>query len=185
MAGVNTWRFPDLKGSVLWVPDRLEVTNATSGLYGGPRSSTTSLRRSARRTRRPARSGTSRYRDVEPAAADRFPGDEGLRLGGTRDGRNHLEWQLGKWAEKRGSGEVTATAPPGAATDDARVPARRARRRGGAAAARRARSTRARRSDTCRSPGTSPTRSIPTWITLDQSWVATPKTYVEFHGRTA
>ena len=35
MAGVNAWRFPDLHGSVLWLPDRLEVTNATSGLYGG------------------------------------------------------------------------------------------------------------------------------------------------------
>ena len=35
MAGVNAWRFPNLKGSVLWLPDRLEVTNATSGLYGG------------------------------------------------------------------------------------------------------------------------------------------------------
>ncbi len=35
LAGVNAWRFPNLKGSVLWLPDRLEVTNATSGLYGG------------------------------------------------------------------------------------------------------------------------------------------------------
>src|SRR6185436_19088158 len=35
MAGVNAWRFPDLRGAVRWLPDRLEVTNATSGLYGG------------------------------------------------------------------------------------------------------------------------------------------------------
>ncbi len=35
LAGVNDWRFPNLRGSVLWLPDRLEITNATSELYGG------------------------------------------------------------------------------------------------------------------------------------------------------
>ena len=35
VAGVNDWRFPNLKGSVLWLPDRLEITDATSGVYGG------------------------------------------------------------------------------------------------------------------------------------------------------
>ena len=35
LVGVNAWRFPDLRGSVLWLPDRMEVTNATSRLYGG------------------------------------------------------------------------------------------------------------------------------------------------------
>ena len=37
VAGVNDWRFPNLRGSVLWLPDRLEITNATSELYGGDR----------------------------------------------------------------------------------------------------------------------------------------------------
>ncbi|NKB15794.1 MAG: hypothetical protein HC774_00940 [Sphingomonadales bacterium] len=27
LAGVNDWRFPNLRGSVLWLPDRLEITN--------------------------------------------------------------------------------------------------------------------------------------------------------------
>ena len=35
LVGVNAWRFPDLRGSVLWLPDRMEVTKATSRLYGG------------------------------------------------------------------------------------------------------------------------------------------------------
>ena len=35
LAGVNDYRFSDLRGSVLWVPESLEVTNATAGLYGG------------------------------------------------------------------------------------------------------------------------------------------------------
>ena len=37
VAGVNDWRFPNLRGSVLWLPDRLEITDATSGVYGGDR----------------------------------------------------------------------------------------------------------------------------------------------------
>ena len=35
LAGVNDWRFPNLRGAVLWLPDRLEITDSTSGLYGG------------------------------------------------------------------------------------------------------------------------------------------------------
>ena len=35
VAGVNDWRFPNLRGAVLWLPDRLEITDATSELYGG------------------------------------------------------------------------------------------------------------------------------------------------------
>src|SRR5215203_664086 len=31
LAGVNDWRFPNLRGAVLWLPDRLEITDATSG----------------------------------------------------------------------------------------------------------------------------------------------------------
>ncbi len=35
LAGVNAYRFSDLRGSVVWVPESLEVTNATAGLFGG------------------------------------------------------------------------------------------------------------------------------------------------------
>jgi hypothetical protein len=34
-AGLNFYRFPDLEGSLVWVPDRLEVTRASSRFYGG------------------------------------------------------------------------------------------------------------------------------------------------------
>ena len=34
-AGVNTLRFGDLRGSVLWVPEYVEVTDATAAFYGG------------------------------------------------------------------------------------------------------------------------------------------------------
>src|SRR5262249_43422585 len=35
LAGVNDYRFQELRGSVLWLPDRLEVTDAAAGFYGG------------------------------------------------------------------------------------------------------------------------------------------------------
>ena len=35
IAGVNAYRFGNLRGSVLWVPEKMEVTNATATLYGG------------------------------------------------------------------------------------------------------------------------------------------------------
>ena len=59
---------------------------------------------------------------------------------------------------------------------------RRSRRR---CRRRRARSTRARRSATCPIAGHVVYALDPEWITLGQSWAATPKTYVEFEGRTA
>ena len=49
------------------------------------------------------------YRDVDLPQLTDFLETQGLRLGGRATGRNHLEWPLGKWAEKRGGGEVTAT----------------------------------------------------------------------------
>ena len=35
LAGVNAYRFSNLRGSVLWVPEKLEIANASAGLYGG------------------------------------------------------------------------------------------------------------------------------------------------------
>jgi hypothetical protein len=111
LAGVNDWRFPNLRGSVLWLPDRLEITNATSELYGG----------TARFDYRMAPFGqptTARatwdveYTNVDLARLSDFLETEGLRLSGRASGRNRLEWPLGKWALKTGQGEATVEAPP-------------------------------------------------------------------------
>ncbi|MEN3339808.1 MAG: translocation and assembly module TamB [Acidobacteriota bacterium] len=184
MAGVNAWRFPDLKGSVLWVPDRLEVTNTTSGLYGGTAKFDYILAPFGKKDTPTRALWDVAYRDVSLPRLTDFLETKGLRLGGLATGRNHLEWQLGKWAEKRGSGEVTAAAPPGAAT-----------------------MTRDFQPDVLAAQERLPPEAgpfnphaplgylpvagrvvytlDPEWITLAQGWVATPKTYVDFHGRTA
>ena len=38
---VNRYQFTDLRGALLWVPERFEVTDATAALYGGRRDSAT------------------------------------------------------------------------------------------------------------------------------------------------
>ena len=184
VAGVNAWRFPDLKGSVLWLPDRLEVTNATSGLYGGTARFDYFLAPFGRPGTPTRARWDVKYEDVSLAHLTDFLETDGLRLEGRASGENHLEWQLGKWSEKQGRGVVTAIAPPGRGT-----------------------MTREFQPDVLLAEEALPPEAgpfnpraplgyvpvagrvaytlDPEWITLDRSWVATPKTYVDFYGRTA
>ena len=113
LAGVNAWRFPNLRGSVLWVPERLEVTDTTSGLYGGSARFDYRLFPLNQRGVPTRASWEVGYRDVDLAQFTDFLDTQGLRLAGRASGRNHLDWALGKWAEKRGSGEVFAEMPAG------------------------------------------------------------------------
>ena len=183
VAGVNDWRFPRLKGDVLWLRDRLEVTNATSELYGG----------TARFDYRMAPFGKGvptmaswdvKYEDVDLARLTDFLETEGLRLSGRATGQNLLTWPLGRWAGKRGQGDVTVRPPDGVNL-----------------------MTRAQQVDAAEAGAAMPVeagpfnsrallgylpvggrivyRLDPEWILLDESWAATPKTYVEFQGRTA
>ena len=164
LLGVNAWRFPDLRGSVLWVPDRMEVTNATSRLYGGTAEFDYRLAPLNKRDVPIGASWEVAYTDVDLAQLTDFLETKGLRLSGRATGRNHLDWKLGKWSEKRGEGEVTASPPAGTTpmTRELR-PEQLAQQAALSAGAGPVRSD-TRRSDTCRSPGTSSTRSIRTGL---------------------
>ncbi|HZB24698.1 MAG TPA: translocation/assembly module TamB domain-containing protein [Vicinamibacterales bacterium] len=182
VAGVNEWRFPKLRGDVLWLRDRLEVTNATSEVYGGTASFDYRLA--------PFGKGVPTlttwdvaYKDVDLVRLTDFLETEGIRLAGRASGRNHLTWPLGGWARKQGRGEAIVSAPRGVETMTRRMPA--------SAADAAARPPEAGPFN-ARSPlGHVPIAGRivytldPEWIALDNSWVATPKTYVEFRGRTA
>ena len=184
MAGVNAWRFPDLHGSVLWVPDRLEVTNATSGLYGGSAKFDYRLAPLNQRNLSARATWEVAYRDVDLPQLTDFLEVQGIRLGGRLTGRSHLEWELGRWRDKRGDGNFSVEPPAGVTV-----------------------MTRALNADAVAQeaalPGEAgpfnPRASLgylpigghvayaldPEWITIDASAVATAKTYVEFEGRTA
>ena len=184
LAGVNAWRFPNLQGAVLWVPDRLEVTNATSGLYGGVARfdyKLSPLNQKGVPTRATWDVG---YRDVDLAQLTDFLDTQGLRLAGRASGRNRLDWDLGKWGEKRGGGEVIAEMPGGVTPMTRDLPA----------------DLLAEQAALPPEAGPFNPRALsgyvpiaghvtytldPEWISLDPGWAATSKTYVDFQGRTA
>jgi hypothetical protein len=183
VAGVNQWRFPNLRGAVLWLKDRLEVTNATADLMNG--------RAKFDYRMAPFGKGVTtmatwdvEYEDVDLATLTDFLEVEGIRLDGRATGRNSLKWPLGNWSQKTGGGEVVARAPA-----DARIMTRQL---DPALVA----------EEIARPPEAGPFNPRaplgyvaiaghvkyaldPEWITLDQSWAATGKTYVDFNGRTA
>jgi len=183
LAGLNDWRFPDLRGSVVWVPDRMDITNATTGVYGGTARFDYLL--AFGRKGLPSHAVWDvQYRDVDLARLTDFIETEGLRLAGRATGRNTLEWDLGKWSHKTGDGEIFAQPPAGVATmtrdldplalaHQATVPPDAAPFNPRAAL------------------GYLPVAGHvsytldPDWIVLGKSWAASPKTYVQFEGRTA
>jgi hypothetical protein len=183
VAGVNDWRFPNLKGSVLWVRDRLEVTNASSELQGGTARFDYRMAPFGRGVPTIATWDVS-YERVDLARLTDFLETPGLRLAGRATGRNSLVWPLGGWARKRGHGEVTVQAPEGIQVMTRELPPE-------AAAAEAALPPEAGPFNPAASFGYLPVAGHivyaldPEWITLDDSWAATSKTYVEFNGQTA
>ena len=109
VAGVNDWRFPNLRGSVLWVPDRLEITDATSELYGGTARFDYRMAPLGQPTPATRRRGTWSTRTSISCGSSDFLEIEGLRLAGRASGRNRLEWPLGKWAleDRRGRSDAS------------------------------------------------------------------------------
>jgi len=184
VAGVNSYRFDDLRGSVLWVPERVDVTNATTSAYGG----------SGRFAYRmaplgdpdvPAR-GTfdAVYAGVDLEAFTNFLELDGIRLAGRADGHNLLDWPLGRYAEHRGGGYIRTTAG-----DGVEVLARQLSANQLAAAEARSRSWDVFSDHLPLTPVPLEADFTyaydPEWVDIGPSRVATPETYVELQGRTA
>ena len=183
-ARVDALRFPDLRGSLRWVPDRFEVTDATSRFYGGNLGFDYSIAPLGAPTRPTARFDT-RYDAVD---LSRFSNDlefPGIRLAGALSGRTKLEWPLGRFVDRRGEGDLDVTPPPGVTVlgrtvSPARLAAERARPHPWGPF-----------NPSPRILGDVPVGGHlrftldPTWITVRPSALATPATYVAFEGRTA
>ena len=184
LAGVNDWRFPDLRGAVLWLPDKLEITDSTSGLYGGTARFDYRMAPIGKKGVPTIATWDVQYRDVDLSRLTDFLETRGLRLAGRATGTNRLAWPLGGWAVKRGEGVVDIAPPPGVETMTRAMPAARLQ------------------DELTAGPEAGPFNAQlplgyvpiagrlaykldPEWITLGPSWVATPKTYVEFQGQTA
>ena len=184
VAGVNAWRFPRLRGSVLWLPDKLEITNATTELYGGHARFNYRMMPMGKRNVPTKAYWDVDYTDIDLARLTDFLETRGLRLAGRATGKNALEWPLGRWALKRGEGVVSISSPPGVQTMTREMPGDRLAeeiRYGPEAGPFDSRLT----MGYLPIAGRLEYRLDPEWISLGPSWVATPKTYVDFEGRTA
>jgi len=182
LAGVNAYRFSDLRGSVVWVPESLEVTNATAGLYGG----------AARFTYRQAPLGQrgvpaiatfdALYDNVDLTEFTNFLELQGIRLAGRASGHNLLEWPLGRFSEHRGEGTIRTD--PEVQTLTRQMTAAQL-----AAAEDRSRDWGEFSNQLSAAPV--PIRADmtytygPEWLDIAPSRLATPDTYVELEGRTA
>ena len=110
--GINDYRVPGLQGSLIWLTDRFELFDATSGLYGG--STKFSLTMAPLGSDAPGLASFDvSYREVGLAAFTDFLQTQGIRVAGRATGRNLLEWPLGHYAEHRGEGQVTVEPPDG------------------------------------------------------------------------
>jgi len=183
LAGVNDYQFPNLKGTVLWIPDRVDVPRATAELFGGTSTFRYEMKKPPGASRWQARWETA-YENVDLARFTDFLELKGLRIAGRATGRNLLEWPLGRFAERTGEGEVRVDPPP-----DARLQGRSLAR--AALADQEATGPPAGPFNPHEPLGYVPAggaivyRLGPQWIDLDRSWSATERTYVEFSGRTA
>jgi hypothetical protein len=125
MAGVNQYRFGDLRGSVLWVPERMEVTNATATLYGGQAKFSYKMAPLGVPGMPAMATFDAQYSKVDLTAFTNLFQIKGIRLEGRATGRNFLEWPLGKYSQHRGDGEMHVDAAPGTELMGPRMPVER------------------------------------------------------------
>jgi hypothetical protein len=183
-AGVNAWRFPDVHGSLVWNNSAFRVTDVTTGLYGG-RAKFDYLMEPLGRPGYPTQViWDATYADVDLTRLTDFLEVKGLRLAGRASGTNRLEWPLGKFAQKHGKGEITATMPAGLRpmtreiAADAIASVDPLPREQGPFNSQLA-------LDYLPIAGRISYALGPDAIDIARGWTATEKTYVEFQGRTA
>jgi len=183
-AGVNQYRFGDLRGSVLWLPERFEVTNATATLYGGNAKFSYKMAPLGVPEMPAMATFDAQYSDVDLTAFAGLLDIKGIRFAGRATGRNLLQWPLGKYSQHRGNGEFRVDAAGGAELMGRRMPVEQIEAR--------------ERLGKLWGPfdNTLPSEPVPLNATityafdpegldLGASRFATPSTYVEFQGRTA
>jgi hypothetical protein len=184
LAGINDYRFNDLRGSVRWVPESLDVTNATTALYGGTARFNYRMAPLGQRNVRTLATLDAQYEQVDLTTFTDFLETEGIRLAGRASGRNLLEWPLGRYAEHRGDGSIVVEPPGNIATLSREMSATQRTE-----AERRGREWEAFSNHLPLAP--LPLRAEitytygPEWVDIGPSRLATPDTYVELEGRTA
>lgn len=183
-ARLDDLAFPNLRGALAWTPSAFEVTDTSADFYGGHTRLAFAMRPLGQPTPGVARFDAD-YSSVDLLTLTHAIQLPGMRLAGQATGRNVLEWPIGAIAEKHGEGRIEVTPPPGVVTMSKDLPpALLAVLRGQPPT-----SGAAFDKTPLRAPlpvgGHLAYRYDPEWITVDESAMASPRTYVEFRGRTA
>jgi hypothetical protein len=181
---VNRLPFPNLRGSLVWEPDHFEVTRASALFLDGPMRFTYSMAPLGKPTPPLARFDLE-YQGVNLGKLSDLFAFRGMRLEGTAGGRNRLEWPLGGgWPQHRGGG-VIELAPPDGVVVMGREPAEWE----GAIHAEPVPIGPEPHLARTRRPfpvgGRFEYTFGPEWVDVAPSHLATPRTYVEFEGRSA
>ena len=159
-ARLNDWSFNALEGDVLWTRDRLVVSNAATGFSGGRAHLDFSMLPLGDPQRPGMARFDARYEDVNLEALLQSRNVQGIRPAGAATGRNRLDWPLGRFAERRGHGEVAVEPRSPTDVED-----------GGVLAT---------------SLGASLRYTFgPERIQFEPGWIGTPDTRVELQGSTA
>ena len=177
--GVDDYRFQNVRGRVQWTPDFLHVRGGEGDAYGGSARFSYDLKPLRGGGRRMATFNTE-YTGVNLAALSDFYQFDSLRMSGAVSGHNNMTWPSGHFVERRGSGHVQASPPPGVAMQGRTLDLSRAARG-------REAGTFNRQPNVGYVPVSGRAEYVfdPEWITVAPGWAATPDTYVEFRGRTA
>ena len=112
--GGRDYEFPKLRGRLGWFPNRFEVTDTTTGFYGGEASLTYSILSSGKPGQPSDARFDAEWRNVDLADYSDFLAMEGVRLAGRWSGRNLLQWPLGRFRERSGDGYSALIPPAGA-----------------------------------------------------------------------
>jgi TamB, inner membrane protein subunit of TAM complex len=106
------YRFPMVKGKLVWTRERFDVIDTSTQFYGG----TTRLRYSIAPIGKPQPARAkfdAEWQGVDLASFTDFLQMDGVRFSGRMTGRNRLEWPLGHFGEHVGDGAWTVIPPAG------------------------------------------------------------------------
>jgi len=115
LAGVNSYRFPSLYGSLRWTKSAFNLWDAGSKFYGGDAQFTYSMKPLGAKVKPTHRFDTT-LTNVDLQQFTDFEELRGVRFAGSASLKNTLEWPAGRFAEHRGEGHIVVTPPPGVTT---------------------------------------------------------------------
>jgi hypothetical protein len=111
---VDAYRFDQVQGALLWTPDEFQVSQGSSTFYGGAFHYEYGLAPLGQPVPTRAHFNVS-FAGVQLAGFTDAARLRGLRFAGRATGHNTLEWPLGRFSDRQGSGELTVEPPAGAA----------------------------------------------------------------------